>query len=370
MNQYSEMYSIAKQFDIDERIIDIHEHGSGNINRTMFISTASGDEYIMQRINVNVFTKPYVLMRNIASVTDYCKRFIEQNGGNPERDTLTIVKTKDGKNLLRFGDEYYRMYKYVEDCMVFDKLTTPEMFGSAGDAFGKFVRMLDGYPIEELDETIPNFHNSKIRYRDFLRSVRRDPCGRVVGVMSEIEAIKSRFFDLTRIIDLMEVGEIPVRVTHNDTKVSNVLFDKDSGKALCVIDLDTVMPGSILYDFGDAIRSGASTSPEDGAAPQFDLNYFMAFATNFLAQTGDILKPKEIENLAFACRTITLELAMRFLDDYINGDTYFRCKYENHNLVRAQNQLALLKSMEEHYDEMCAIINNILSRRNELVDPV
>lgn len=370
MNFYHEMRSIAEQFDVCGKIIDIREHGSGNINRTMFLYTSEGNEYILQRINVNVFTKPYVLMRNIASVTDYCKKFIEENGGNPDRDTLTIVKTKDGKNLLRFGDEYYRMYKYVEDCMVFDKLTTPEMFGSAGEAFGKFVRMLNGYPIEELDETIPNFHNSKIRYRDFLRSVRRDPCGRVSEVLPEIEAIKSRFFDLTRIIDLMEVGEIPVRVTHNDTKVSNVLFDRDTGKALCVIDLDTVMPGSILYDFGDAIRSGASTSPEDGEAPKLDMEYFTAFTAQYLAQTSDILKPKEIENLAFACRTITLELAMRFLDDYINGDTYFRCKYENHNLVRAQNQLVLLGSMEEHYDEMCAIINNILARRNELIDPI
>lgn len=361
MNLYHAICPIAEQFDIRGHILDIREHGSGNINRTLFVLTDSGDEYILQRINDKVFTKPYVLMRNIASVTDFCRQFIKKNGGNPERDTLTIVKTKDGKNLLKSGDKYFRMYKYVKDCMVFDKLDSVDMFGSAGEAFGSFVRMLNDYPIEELDETIPNFHNSKVRYRDFLRNIRHDPCGRVEEVLPEIEAIKSRFFDLTRIIDLMEVGEIPVRVTHNDTKVSNVLFDKGSKEALCVIDLDTVMPGSILYDFGDAIRSGASTAPEDGENPEIDMDYFAAFTEQYLLQTYDILKPQEIANLAFACRTITLELAMRFLDDYINGDTYFRCAYEKHNLVRARNQLALLSSMESHYDEMCDIVYEIMS---------
>lgn len=357
--------AVLSRFPIEGTLSNVHGHGSGNINSTFIVTTfvaetAETKQYILQKINTNVFSKPFVLMRNIDSVTQFCRESILKNGGDPERETLNIVKTDDGKNLCKVGGEYYRMYKFVTDCDVFNQLESPEMFGSAGKAFGRFARLLDGYPIEELDETIPDFHNSKVRYRNFLRDIRHDPCGRVTGVLQQIEAIKSRFLDLTRIVDYMEVGEIPIRVTHNDTKISNVLFDKNSGDALCVIDLDTVMPGSILFDFGDAIRSGASTQPEDGLNPKLDINYFWAFAENYLKETHDILRPMEIKNLAFACRTITLELAMRFLNDYINGDTYFRCEFEDHNLVRAVNQLRLLESMEERFDEMEWAIDQIV----------
>lgn len=352
---------VAEQFLIDGPVNYVRNYGSGNINSTFMVVTYCGAQYILQKINTNVFTRPFVLMRNIDSVTNYCRESILKNGGDPERETLNIVKTIDGKNLCKIGGEYYRMYKFVTDCAVFDKLDSAEMFGSAGEAFGKFARLLDGYPIEELDETIPNFHNSKVRYREFLKSIKRDPCGRVAECQEQIEKIKSRFFDLTRIVDYMEVGEIPVRVTHNDTKISNVLFDKESNNALCVIDLDTVMPGSILFDFGDAIRSGAATEPEDGTNPEIDLDYFCAFARNYLKETYDILKPMEIQNLAFSCRTITLELAMRFLDDYINGDTYFRCEYDDHNLVRAVNQLRLLESMEGRFSEMEWMVEQVVN---------
>ena len=346
----------AMQFLVNGNVTNVRKYGSGNVNSTFIVTTDEDRKYILQRINTNVFSKPFVLMRNIDSVTSYCREVIEKNGGNPERETLNIVKTTEGKNLIRVAGEYYRMYDFVTNSAVFDQLESSEMFGSAGKAFGRFAKLLDGYPIEELDETIPNFHNSKVRYRDFLRDVRHDPCGRVEEVSSQIEKIKSRFFDLTRIVDYMEVGEIPVRVTHNDTKISNVLFDEKSRDALCVIDLDTVMPGSILFDFGYAIRSGASTETEDGSNPEIDLDYFWEFAKNYLDETYDILKPMEVKNLAFACRTITLELAMRFLQDYINGDTYFRCEFEDHNLVRAINQLKLLESMEKRFKEMEWII--------------
>ncbi len=350
----------AMQFSIDGNVANVRSYGSGNINSTFIVTTDDDKRYILQKINTNVFSKPFVLMRNIDSVTKYCREVIEKNGGNPERETLNIVKTREGKNLIRVAGEYYRMYDFVTNSAVFDQLESPEMFGSAGKAFGRFAKLLDGYPIEELDETIPNFHNSKVRYRDFLRDIRHDPCGRVADVSFQIEKIKERFFDLARIVDYMEVGEIPVRVTHNDTKISNILFDKESGDALCVIDLDTVMPGSILFDFGDAIRSGAATEPEDGSSNEIDLDYFWEFARNYLIETYGILKPMEVKNLAFACRTITLELAMRFLDDYINGDTYFRCEFEDHNLVRAINQLKLLESMEKRYTEMEWIIERIV----------
>ncbi len=355
------MRAVAGQFAIDGELTSFRRYGSGNVNSTFTFSTDRGKKYILQRINTNVFSKPYVLMRNIDSVTNYCRESILKNGGDPERETLTIVKTKEGKNLFRIRNEYYRVYNFVTDCEFFDQLENAEMFGSAGTAFGRFAKMLDGYPIEELDETIPNFHNSKVRYREFLKSVRRDPCGRVPDTLELINKIHARFFDLTRIVDYMEVGLIPVRVTHNDTKISNVLFDKESHDALCVIDLDTVMPGSILFDFGDAIRSGAATEPEDGTNPEINLDYFWAFTKNYLKETYGILKPMEIKNLAFSCRTITLELAMRFLDDYLNGDTYFRCEFEDHNLVRAVNQLRLLESMEKRFSEMEWAVEQIVN---------
>lgn len=359
---YSKIEEIVKFFAIQGEVETVSEHGSGNINRTFLLKTSAGKEYILQKINASVFMRPFVLMRNIESVTSFCREVILKNGGDPSRETLTVVKTLEGKNLLKIQDEYYRVYDFISDCMVFDKVDSAEMFGSAGKAFGRFARLLDGYPIEELDETIPNFHNSKVRYRDFLCDIKRDVCGRVSEVLPEIDKIRARFLDLARITDYMEVGEIPSRVTHNDTKISNVLFDKKSGNALCVIDLDTVMPGSILFDFGDAIRSGASTAPEDGENPTLDLEYFESFATGFLKETIDILKTKEIENLAFSCRALTLELAMRFLDDYINGDTYFRCESADHNLKRARNQLCLLEDMERKYVEMERILKSILKQ--------
>lgn len=354
------IWRFVNQFCVSDGIYSVKEYGSGNINSTFIVTTVSGKKYILQKINTEVFSKPYVLMQNIDSVTRYCRKVILENGGCPERETLTIVKTRDGKNLLKVDGEYWRMYNFVSDSLVFDKLESAEMFGSAGKAFGRFAKLLDGYSIEELDETIPNFHNSKLRFRDFLRDVRRDSCGRVDKVTYEIQEITKRFKDLVQIVDLMEIGEIPARVTHNDTKISNVLFDQRTGDALCVIDLDTVMPGSILFDFGDAIRSGASTETEDGDDPKIDLDYFREFTSNYLRETYNMLFPMELEYLVFSCRVITLELAMRFLNDYINGDTYFRPKYEGQNLKRARNQLCLLRDMEKNYDKMCSMVKNIV----------
>lgn len=353
---------IVKEFSLNGEVADICEYGSGNINRTYLVKTDE-EEYILQEINASVFVRPYVLMRNIENVTSYCREKIRLEGGDVSRETLTVIKTKNGKNLLKTEKGYFRVYRFVPESAVYYQIKDAEMFGSAGRVFGKFARMLADFPIEELDETIPDFHNAKVRYKNFLKDVKRDPCGRVDEVREEIEIIRDNFSVLTQIVDLIEVGEIPTRVIHNDTKIDNILFDKRTDEALCVIDLDTVMPGSILFDFGDAIRSGAATAKEDSTElGKVDINYdyFQSFATEFLRETHDFLTEKEKENLTLSCLALTLELAMRFLDDYINGDTYFRCTHEGHNLERARNQLRLFSKMKESYDVLVGMIQEIL----------
>ena len=226
--------------------------------------------------------------------------------------------------------------------------------------------MLDGYPMESLYETIPNFHNTKSRYFDFLESVVKNPCDRAKNVLKEIKFIADRSQKLGIIVDLIDNKEIPLRVTHNDTKINNVLMDKYTNEAICVIDLDTVMPGSALYDFGDAIRSGAATTFEDDTKLEnvgINMEYFTSFTKAYLSETKDILNEKEIELLPFSCILLTIELAMRFLTDYLNGDTYFKCDYDNHNLDRARNQIALVKDMEIKYELMQEIVNKLINKK-------
>ena len=329
---------IAQKFRLKGQIIEIKENNVGNINRTYIITTNDNDKkykYVLQKINTIVFNEPYLLMQNIENVTEYYKAYLKKNNEDTERGTLSVIRTKNNINLYRTkSDEYYRMYNYVDNAKTYDKSENAEMFYNVGKAFGHFVKVLNGYPMDKLTETIPNFHNSKVRLGDFLKDVKKDPCNRVKDVLSEIVYIIQRQDELSSIVDLMAKGEIPQRVTHNDTKINNVLIDEKTNKAICVIDLDTVMPGSALYDFGDAIRSGAATTFEDDPNLEnvgINMEYFKRFTEAYLSETKEILLQTEIDNLALSCRIITLELAMRFLNDYINGDTYFKCNYENHN---------------------------------------
>ena len=349
---------IAQEFKLEGKIINIKENKTGNINKTYLIITDK-KKYILQKINTLVFNEPYLLMQNIENVTNYYKKYLKKNGGDTERETLSVIKTKEGINLYRNEDEYYRMYNYVDNAITYDKSESEEMFYNVGKALGHFVKVLNNYPMESLNETIPNFHNSKVRFKNFLKDIKKDPCNRVKNVCPEIVYIIQREDELKSIVDLLEKGEIPLRVTHNDTKINNVLIDSETNKAICVIDLDTVMSGSALYDFGDAIRSGASTTFEDDQNLNnvgINIEYFRSFTTAYLSETRDILKKEEIDNLVLSCKVITLELAMRFLNDYINGDTYFKCDYENHNLVRCRNQLKLVSEIEKNYDQMLKIV--------------
>ena len=362
-------------FDLKGDIIDIQEIHTGNINTTYIISVMDNGvlkKYTLQKINISVFKDPYLLMNNIVSVTDYCKKYLLDNGQDEERGTLSVIKTKDGEVLYRTDKkEYYRMYNYITNARTYDKAENAEMFYNVGIAFGYFVRMLDDYPIEQLQETIPNFHNSQIRFNDFVSDVKRNASGRVDSVLKEIKFIMDRKEQFGYIVDMINSGDIPLRATHNDTKINNVLIDEVSGKAICVIDLDTVMPGSALYDFGDAIRSGASMTVEDDTNLDnvgINMDFFRSFTEAYLSQTSDILTKAELEYLAFSCRLLALELAMRFLNDYINGDVYFKCNYDEHNLDRARNQIRLVEDMERHYDEMLRIVNEcVIKVKNKKV---
>lgn len=354
---------IVKQFKLNGDIINIEESHTGNINNTYIISVIEDSilkKYTLQKVNLLVFKDPVLLMDNIVSVTDYCKNYLMDNCEDFERGTLSVIRTIDGNNFYKTNDgECYRMYNYIINARTFDKSVNAEMFYNVGSAFGHFVRMLDKYPIDELKETIPNFHNSKKRFLGFVKDTSEDKVGRVYEVLDEINFIMDRSDSFNVIVNMLEDGTIPHRVTHNDTKINNVLIDEVTGKAICVIDLDTVMPGSALYDFGDAIRSGASTTFEDDTNMDnvgINIEYFRSFTEAYLNETVDILTEKELEYLVFSCRLLTLELAMRFLNDYINGDVYFKINYDKHNLDRARNQIKLVKEIELHYDEMLSIV--------------
>ena len=243
-------YEIVKQFDLRGKILNIYESDTGNINSTFIVDVNDNGilkKYILQKINISVFKDPYLLMNNIVSVTNYCKKYLKENGLDEDRGTLSVINTTDGNMFYRTdNNEYYRMYNYIIGTRTYDKSESSEMFYNVGDAFGNFVRMLDNYPIEELKETIPNFHNSKVRFIDFMKDIENDKCGRVREVLDEIKFIIDRKDVFDVIVDGLEKGYIPFRVTHNDTKINNVLIDNNTGRAVCVIDLDTVMPGSAL----------------------------------------------------------------------------------------------------------------------------
>ena len=249
---------------------------------------------------------------------------------------------------------------FVKDSISYDAVESAALFQKSGEAFGRFQHLLADFPAETLYETIPNFHNTLWRYEnEFLPAVEVDKSGRAAAVQAEIQFVKDRKADTHRLSDLAAAGQLPLRVTHNDTKLNNVLFDATAGEAICVIDLDTVMPGLAHYDFGDSIRFGANTAAEDEAdlsKVSLDLEYFGAYAKGFLSQAGESLTQTEIDQLAFSAQLMTFECGMRFLTDYLNGDTYFKTAYPEHNLVRARNQFALVADMERKMDQMEALI--------------
>lgn len=357
---------VISNFNYKGEFVGCKEFGSGHINRTYIVTFDEGDKeqkYILQELNAEVFKNIDELMDNVFAVTKYLRNQIKENGGDENRETLHFIKTKKGYKYYTDGDKYYRSYIFVADSVSYNKVDSAEVFKSSGVAFGRFQKMLADFDADSLYETIPNFHDTAWRYEnEFLPAIEKNLSGRADTCHDEIEFVKARSEEVGFLTTLIKVGKLPLRVTHNDTKLNNVMFDEKTNKALCVIDLDTVMPGLALYDFGDSIRFGANTADEDEKdldKVSIDLDYFKAYAEGFLSEAGQAFNQCEIDNLAFASKLMTFECGMRFLTDYINGDTYFKTAYPEHNLVRAKNQFKLVADMENNMDKMEDIIKNI-----------
>lgn len=357
------MDEIASMFRMEGEAAEIIPFGNGHINDTFRITCnlpeGKSKKYILQKMNGGIFKNPKELMENVMNVTAFLRKKIIEAKGDPDRETLNVIPTKDGENYLDCGEECWRMYIFIDNAFCYDEAKTKEDFYNSAVAFGNFQRMLADYPAETLHETIANFHNTVSRFADFKRAVEEDVCGRVKEVEKEIKFILDRE-DVAHIIcGALEEKRIPLRVTHNDTKLNNVMIDEKTGKGLCVIDLDTVMPGSALYDFGDSIRFGASTAAED--EPDFDrvsldLELFEAYTKGFLEGSAGSMTEEEIRLFPSGAKVITFEQGMRFLTDYLQGDTYYKIHRPGQNLDRARTQLKLVADMEQKWKEMERIV--------------
>lgn len=349
---------ICSKFNIDT---NIQSFGNGHINDTYLCEATPG--YILQRLNTNVFKNPVEVMKNIVNVTQFLSKKIEENGGDAAAETLTVIFTKDGKSFYKADDEnYFRMYLFIENSISYDLVENPVQLYYAGRAFGKFQAMLNDFPADSLYETIKDFHNTPERVKQLEQAIENNAADRSKYVQKEIEFARSFSKYASRITDKMNDGSVPLRVTHNDTKLNNILFDKDNTEKSCVIDLDTVMPGSALFDFGDALRFGASSGAEDETDLDkiwFDLEKFEYFTKGFLSQTANCLTETEIELLPLSVLILTYECGIRFLADYLNGDTYFKIHRENHNLDRCRTQFKLVADIEQKLPEMTEIVQSV-----------
>ncbi|MHB9038210.1 MAG: phosphotransferase enzyme family protein [Armatimonadota bacterium] len=355
--------TVVNNFQLEGSFIGIIPYGSGHINDTYASCFQAGNRhlrYIHQRINHNIFKEPEKLMDNIVRVTSYAREQIIASGGNPERQTLNVVLSISGKPFYRTHEgDYWRTYKFIEGAKTYDQVEDPRHVYSASKAFGQFQKMLSTLPGERLHETIPDFHNTRKRYEAFVAALESDPLGRAASVRREIDFVLSRESDVSVIVDMLSRGEIPERVTHNDTKLNNVMIDDATGEGICVIDLDTVMPGSALYDFGDSVRIGASTAAED----ERDLSkvgvshdMFDRLVHGYLDAGREFLTPTEIDNMPLAAKLITFECGMRFLTDHLMGDVYFKVHRDGHNLDRCRTQFKMVEQMEKDSGELAGIV--------------
>lgn len=355
---------IADKFAIDGEVVRVKPLGEGFINDTFIIQTEEGSpNYILQRKNKKIFTNIPAMMENIRKVTTHLKNKILKAGGDQMREAMTITPTKDG--LLYYKDdegEYWAVCVFIDDTIAYQAATTPELAYQGGKGIGKFQSMLADFT-EPLTDILPGFHNMRYRFEQWDSVLAKDPVGRKAQCAEEISWIESRRDEMMELWEKYEQGIIPTRVTHNDTKINNVLFDK-KGNVLCVIDLDTVLSSTILNDYGDAMRYYTNTGAEDDTNldnVSSDLAIFRGFTEGYLSETKSFLNDAEIEYLAFSAKYITFEQVLRFLMDYIDGDNYYKIKHPEHNLVRTKAQHKLLQSMEAQYDEMCKIVQQIIN---------
>lgn len=345
---------------IAEKPINIEVCEIGHINTTWFLTVEGGKKYVLQKINRLIFKQPEVVMNNIVAVTDFIRERLRAAGGDVERGALNALRSDSGKHYYVDDEgEYWRVYDFITDATCYLSADSTELFSKVGYAFGHFQRQLADFDASVLGETIPDFHNTAVRYQTFLRAVEADICGRAASVADDIRFVTDRAEKCSFIVDKIANGTLPLRVTHNDTKLNNIMMDNTTGEGICILDLDTIMPGSVLYDFGDSIRFGASSAAED----ETDLSkvyvredMFRAYAEGFLKGLDGSLSEDEIRALPMGAYVITLETGIRFLTDYLEGDTYFRIHREGHNLDRARNQFKLVADMEAKMDSLNAIV--------------
>ncbi len=360
----AEVLAVAAHFAFDGELSDIKTCGNGHINSTYIISTTARRRYILQILNTDIFRHPDEVMENIAAVTEHIRAGLIAAGEDAVRGTMQVITTREGKNgYIDAEGRFWRAYDFVEGTICRLTVDSPETFARVGEAFGDFQRRLSDFDAARLHEAIPDFHNTKKRYADFLAAVTADPVGRVAAVSEEIDFITARADKASLIVDALASGDLPLRVTHNDTKLSNILLDEQTEAAVCIIDLDTVMPGSSLYDFGDSIRTGAASAAED--EPDLDKvrflpEMFRAYARGFIRGTAGALTEREIAMLPDGAYIITFEQGIRFLTDYLNGDTYYHIDYPEHNLVRTRTQLRLVADMEPEMEALRDFCKTIL----------
>lgn len=351
-------------FRFNGQLISENSHGSGHINDTYLLVFEEPDKgqhkKILQRMNGQIFKKPVEVMENIRNVTAYLRERIIEKGGDPERETLNLVLSLEGKPYYRDSEgEYWRAYQFITGASCYDRVKKPEDFYQSAFSFGNFQRMLADYPADTLYETIRGFHDTKARFAVLKKAVEEDVCGRAESVRKEIDFAFARE-DIAGVLgEMLEKKEMPLRVTHNDTKLNNILIDDITGKGICVIDLDTVMPGLAVNDFGDAIRFGASTAAEDETdlnKVHCDMELFELYTKGFIEGCGGSLIAKELEMLPMGAKVMTFECGIRFLTDYLEGDHYFKIHREGQNLERCRTQFKLVEDMERRWDIMNEIV--------------
>lgn len=364
-----ELIRIEEHFLIGEAVESIVPYGSGHINDTFLVTcrqkNGASKKYILQRMNHSIFKDPYGLMENVVNVTTFLQDKLRKTGGDPEREALNVMLTRKGEPYYCAEDgSYWRMYRFVEGATSYDAVEKPEDFYESAVAFGHFQKLLSDFPAASLHETIPDFHNTADRLAKFKKAVSEDACHRAAEVQEEIRFVLDREADCHVLCDLLASGAIPLRVTHNDTKLNNIMIDNETGKGICVIDLDTVMPGSALYDYGDSIRFGANTGAEDEkdlSKISCDLELFALYTKGFIEGCGGSLTETEIRMLPMGAKLMTLECGIRFLTDYLEGDHYFKIHRPEHNLDRARTQFRMVKDMEDKWEQMKEIAEQYLS---------
>ena len=357
MNQ-EKLFEIASHFALEGAVASVEALGEGFINDTFVVKTeGSAPNYILQRKNHIVFPDVPGMMDNIKAVTEHIKAKVQ----DPMRETLTVVPATDGKLYHKDGENYWAVCLFIPDTVTYDRADSTALAYQGGVGIGRFQALLADFD-KPLNETIKGFHNIRWRFEQWDATIAADPAGRVKDLQQEIEWVESRREEMLSFWSKVETGEIPTHVTHNDTKISNILFDRPTGNVLCAIDLDTVMSSTSLNDFGDAIRSYTNTGAEDDKCldnVEMSIDMFRAYAEGYLSEQRDSMCASEKEWLAFAGRYITFEQVLRFLMDYIDGDKYYKIAYPDHNLVRTRAQYKLLQSMERQYEEMCRIVKEL-----------